>query len=72
MPELIEPCAKCGDKWAGVIHANGNGNSYWVIICGSTDCLMESPAKDSFEEAVSAWNRKQSELVKSSNALSRA
>jgi hypothetical protein len=54
MTELIAPCAKCGNLWASVEHANGNGNSYWSIVC--ENCHTESTAEDSFEAAVSAWN----------------
>ena len=51
MTEKLKPCPFCGGK----AEALGGVNTHWISC---VDCITESAAYDTLEEAVKAWNRR--------------
>ena len=51
----IKPCPFCGSN-SLIIESN---NSYFRINCGKCEC--HGPKEDTYEKAISAWNRRAEE-----------
>lgn len=62
MSEELKPCPFC----AGKPYAQENGRMgfrYWEVVCDN-ECDFTGPAKDSKEQAVEAWNRRDPDAAK--------
>lgn len=62
MSEELKPCPFCGGK----PHAQLMGRMavrYWEVVCDN-ECVFSGPPKDTEEQAIGAWNRRDPDAAK--------